>query len=113
MREVLQSKIHKAIVTQADLGYIGSITIDEELLDLVDLWPGQKVLIVSNTSGARIETYVIKGQRGSGEICVNGAAAHLVKKGDEVIIIGFTMSETPYEAKQILVNSKNEFIQFL
>ena len=113
MREVLQSKIHKAVVTQADLGYIGSITIDEELLDLVDLWPGQKVLIVSNTSGARIETYVIKGQRGSGEICVNGAAAHLVKKGDEVIIIGFTMSETPYEAKQILVNSKNEFIQFL
>ena len=113
MREVLQSKIHKAVVTQADLGYIGSITIDEELLDLVDLWPGQKVLIVSNTSGARIETYVIKGQRGSGEICVNGAAAHLVKKGDEIIIIGFTMSETPYEAKQILVNSKNEFVQFL
>lgn len=113
MREILQSKIHKAVVTQADLGYIGSVTIDEELLELVDLWPGQKVLIVSNTNGARIETYVIKGERGSGEICINGAAAHLVQKGHEVIIIGFQMSETPKEAKQILVNEQNKFVQFL
>lgn len=113
MREVLQSKIHKAHVTQADLGYIGSITIDEELLELVDLWPGQKVLIVSNTSGARLETYVIKGERGSGEICVNGAAAHLVKKGDEIIIISFTFSDKPVSPKQILVNEKNQFVQFL
>ncbi len=113
MREVLQSKIHKAYVTQADLGYIGSITIDEELLELVDLWPGQKVLIVSNTSGARLETYVIKGERGSGEICVNGAAAHLVKKGDEIIIISFTFSDKPVTPKQILVNEKNQFVQFL
>ena len=113
MREVLQSKIHKAIVTQADLGYIGSITIDEELMNLVDLWPGQKVLIVSNTSGARLETYVIKGEKGSGESCVNGAAAHLVKKGDEIIIIAFTMSDKPYEPRQILVNEKNQFLQYL
>ena len=113
MREILQSKIHKAIVTQADLGYIGSITIDEELLELVDLWPGQKVLIVSNTNGARIETYVIKGERGSGQICVNGAAAHLIQKGHEVIIIGFQLSDTQKEAKQILVNESNQFVQFL
>lgn len=113
MREVLTSKIHKAIVTQADLGYIGSITIDEELIELADLWPGQKVLIVSNTSGARLETYVIKGERNSGEICVNGAAAHLIQKGHEIIIIGFGLSSTPVAAKQILVDQKNKFLQFL
>lgn len=113
MREVLTSKIHKAIVTQADLGYIGSITIDEELIELADLWPGQKVLIVSNTSGARLETYVIKGERNSGEICVNGAAAHLIQKGHEIIIIGFGLSNSPINAKQILVDQKNKFIQYL
>lgn len=113
MREILSSKIHKAIVTQADLGYIGSITIDEELIELCDLWPGQKVLIVSNTSGARLETYVIKGERGSGEICVNGAAAHLIQKGHEIIIIGFALSDKPTPAKQILVDKKNKFVQFL
>lgn len=113
MREILSSKIHKAYVTQADLGYIGSITIDEELMELSDLWPGQKVLIVSNTSGARLETYVIKGERNSGEICVNGAAAHLIKKGDEIIIIGFQLSDKPKAAKQILVDKNNKFVQFL
>ncbi len=113
MREILQSKIHKATVTQADLGYIGSITIDSDLLELVDLWPGQKVLIVSNTSGARLETYVIAGEKGSGEICVNGAAAHLVKKGDEIIIISFQYSDHPTEAKQILVDENNRFSQYL
>ena len=85
LRELLQSKIHKATVTEADLDYIGSITIDQALLDRIDLWPGQKVVVVSNTSGHRLETYVIPGERNSGTICVNGAAAHLIKKGDEVI----------------------------
>lgn len=113
MREILQSKIHQARVTQADLSYIGSITIDQALMEKVDLWPGQKVLIVSNTSGARLETYVIAGEAHSGTICVNGAAAHLIKKGEEVIIIGFQMSDTPLEAKCILVNESNEFIRYL
>ena len=113
MRELLQSKIHKAVVTQADLGYIGSVTIDEELLEMVDLWPGQKVLIVSNTNGARIETYVIKGERGSGELCINGAAAHLIEKGHEVIIIGFQFSDKIVEPKQILVDQNNKFVQYL
>lgn len=113
MREVLQSKIHQAIVTQADLSYVGSITIDQELLEKVDLWPGQKVLIVSNTSGARLETYVIAGQRNSGQICINGAAAHLVKKGEEIIIIGFQMSDRPIEAKCILVDQQNKFVRYL
>lgn len=111
---MLQSKIHKAVVTQADLNYIGSITIDEELLELVDLWPGQKVLIVSNTNGARLETYVIKGERGSGEICLNGAAAHLINVGHEVIIIGFQMTDQKdIRPKQILVDKNNKFIQYL
>ena len=113
MRELLQSKIHKATVTEANLEYIGSITIDENLLEKIDLWEGQKVLVVSNTSGARLETYVLKGERGSGTICMNGAAAHLVKKGEEVIIIGFTFSESPVEPKCILVDGENKFLNYL
>lgn len=113
MRELLQSKIHKATVTQADINYVGSVTIDQDLLDKCDLWVGQKVLIVSNTSGARLETYVIAGARGSGVICINGAAAHLIKKGEEVIIIGFEFSEKPVEPKCILVDGENRFIRYL
>ena len=114
MREVLQSKIHKAIVTEADVSYVGSVTIDPDLLDKCDIWPGQKVLIVSNTSGARLETYVIKGERGTGEICINGAAAHLVKPGEEVIIIGFQFSDHPVlEPKCILVDKDNQFVRYL
>lgn len=113
IREVLQSKIHQATVTQADLEYIGSITIDSALMEKIDLWPGQKVLIVSNTSGARLETYVIAGERNSGMICINGAAAHLIKKGEEIIIISFAMSDKPIEAKCILVDNQNKFIRYL
>lgn len=113
MREVLQAKIHKATVTEADVSYVGSVTIDQDLLDKTDLWAGQKVLIVSNTSGARLETYIISGPRNSGVICINGAAAHLIKKGEEVIIIGFTFSPTPVEAKCILVDQDNRFVRYL
>ena len=113
MREVLQSKIHKGIVTEADLNYIGSITIDEALLEKIDLWPGQKVLVVSNTSGSRLETYVIRGERNSGVICMNGAAAHHIKKGEEIIIIGFVFSDKPVEPKCILVNKQNQFVRYL
>jgi len=113
MREVLAQKIHKATVTDANVLYVGSITIDEELMKKVDLWPGQKVLVVSNTSGARLETYTIAGPKNSGMICVNGAAAHLIKKGEEVIIIGFEFSDQPVEAKCILVDEKNKFVKYL
>lgn len=114
MREVLQSKIHKARITEANLSYVGSVTIDPLLLDKIDLWPGQKVLIVSNTSGARLETYVIRGEQpGNGEICVNGAAAHLIKEGEEVIIISFALSDKPMEAKSILVDDHNKFVTYL
>jgi aspartate 1-decarboxylase len=113
MRSLLRSKIHKAIVTQADLNYIGSITIDSELIELAGLWPGEKVLVVSNNSGARLETYVIAGERGSGEICMNGAAAHLIKAGDEIIIMGFELSDSPVKATNILVDEKNKFVRYL
>jgi aspartate 1-decarboxylase len=107
----MRSKIHKAIVTQADLDYVGSITIDESLLDAVGLWPGEKVLVVSNTSGARLETYTIAGERGSGEICVNGAAAHLIGEGEEIIIIGFELAEEPVKPRVILTSNRNrEFV---
>jgi len=113
MRWVLRSKIHKAIVTEADLNYIGSITIDEDLIEKTGLFPGEKVLVVSNTSGHRLETYVIVGKRNSGIICMNGAAAHLIKKGEEIIIMGFELTDRPIKAKNILVNKQNKFVKFL
>ena len=109
MREVLSSKIHNATVTEARLDYIGSITIDQDLLDKVNLWPGQKVLVVSNTSGSRLETYVIPGERNSGVICMNGACAHLISKNEEVIIMGFEFSKNPIIPKCILVDKNNIF----
>ena len=113
MRWMLRSKIHQATVTEADLKYVGSITIDEELMDVVGLLPGERVLVVSNTSGARLETYTIPGSRGSGAICMNGAAAHLIKKGDEIIIMGFELAEKPVESKQIVLGKHNEFVRWL
>ncbi len=113
MREVLRAKIHKATVTQADVSYVGSITIDQDLMELVDMWPGEKVLVVSNTSGARLETYTIPGERGSGIITMNGAAAHLIKKGDEIIIISFAHSDQPITPRMILVDEHNHFVRYL
>ncbi|MCC5888138.1 MAG: aspartate 1-decarboxylase [Gammaproteobacteria bacterium] len=107
MRELLAAKIHNATVTEANLAYVGSITIDATLLDAVDLWPGQKVLVVSNTSGARLETYVIRGEADSGVICMNGACAHLIEAGEQVIIMGFRFSETPIEAQIVLADANN------
>lgn len=113
MRWLLRSKIHKATVTEADVTYVGSITIDEGLIEKAELWPGQKVLVVSNTSGARLETYVIPGARDSGIIGMNGAAAHLIDVGEEIIIMGFELSDRPVTPKIILVNGENEFVRFL
>lgn len=96
--EVFKSKIHRVKVTQADLNYVGSITIDEELMEAAHLLEGEKVQIVNNNNGARLETYVIRGERGSGVICLNGAAARLVQVGDVVIIISYAYM-TPEEAK--------------
>ncbi|OGR83920.1 MAG: aspartate 1-decarboxylase [Elusimicrobia bacterium RIFCSPLOWO2_01_FULL_54_10] len=113
MRWVLRSKIHKATVTEADVNYIGSITIDENLIRKAGFWPGEKVLVVSNTTGRRLETYVIVGAKGSGTICMNGAAAHIIKVGEEIIVMGFELASKPIKAKNILVDGKNRFKRFL
>ncbi len=113
MRIVVRSKIHKATVTDANLGYIGSITIDQDLLEKADLWPGEKVLVASNTSGARLETYIIEGEPGSGSICINGAAAHLIQPGEEIIIMAFAVTNEPIDPKFILVDENNRFVKFL
>ena len=113
MRWVMRSKIHKATVIQADVNYVGSITIDEALMERVGLWAGERVLVVSNTSGARLETYVIPGPRDSGVINMNGAAAHLVKAGEEIIIIAFELSGVPVTPKQILVDKQNRYLRDL
>ncbi len=87
--EVLHAKIHRATVTDANLEYVGSITIDEDLLDASGIIPGQKVQIVNNNNGARFETYVLLGERGSGTICLNGAAARMVQPKDTIIVIAY------------------------
>lgn len=110
MRQFLSAKIHKATITQADLAYVGSITIDADLLELVGIEEYERVLVVSNTNGARLETYALRGEAGSGVICMNGAAAHLVEKGHEVIIMAFEYGDKPNVPKQILVNAQNEFV---
>lgn len=96
--EVLKSKIHRVTVTEARLDYIGSITIDEDLLDAANIISGERVYIVNNNNGARLDTYTIPGPRGSGVICLNGAAARLVQPGDIVIIMSYA-TMTPDEAR--------------
>ena len=95
---ILKSKIHRVKVTEANLDYIGSITIDEALMEAANIYPGERVQVVDNDNGARLETYVIAGKRGSGCICMNGAAAHLIHVGDTVIIMAYAMME-PEAAK--------------
>ncbi|MBK6326079.1 MAG: aspartate 1-decarboxylase [Chloroflexi bacterium] len=114
MRWVLHAKIHKATVTEANLDYVGSITIDEALLEKTGLWVGERVQVVDNTNGARLETYIIKGERDSGVICMNGAAAHLIHAGDEIIIMGYELSDAPIPSpKAILVDKQNNFVRYL
>jgi aspartate 1-decarboxylase len=113
MRSLLRSKIHNATVSEANLDYIGSITIDPDLIERVGLWVGEKVLVVSNTTGARIETYVIAGERGSGYIAMNGAAAHSIKAGEQIIIMGFELTTEPISPKIILVDEQNRFVRYL
>ncbi|WP_118193406.1 aspartate 1-decarboxylase [Albibacterium indicum] len=113
--EVMKSKIHRARVTQAELNYVGSITIDEDLIDAANIIPNEKVQIVNNNNGARFETYVIKGERGSGVICLNGAAARLAQVGDVIIIISYaqmTMEEgRNYQPRLIFPDDNNRLIK--
>ncbi|RKY05553.1 aspartate 1-decarboxylase [Candidatus Poribacteria bacterium] len=111
LREICKSKIHRATVTEVNLNYEGSLTIDEELMEAADILPFEKVYVFNVTNGARFETYAIPGQRGSGVICVNGAAARLAQVGDLVIIASFALLTDEelktFKAKVVLVDSKN------
>lgn len=115
LRPMLVGKIHRATVTEANLDYVGSITIDANLLDAADLLPGQQVDVVDVTNGARLTTYVIAGERGRGGVGINGAAAHLVHPGDLVIVIGYGML-TDAEARSraphvVFVDADNHIVQ--
>lgn len=100
---MMHGKIHRAKVTEANLNYVGSITIDEDLLDAAGILPGEKVQIVNNNNGARLETYTIAGKRGSGVVCLNGAAARCALEGDIVIIIAYAQMDEK-EAKALVPN---------
>ena len=111
-RTMLGGKIHRATVTEADLNYVGSITVDQDLLDAAGILVNEKVAIVNNNNGERFETYTIPGERGSGVVCLNGAAARLVQKGDVVIIMSYVMLSEPeiaaHEPKVVLVDENNK-----
>ena len=111
-RSLLKSAILTATVTEADLNYIGSITIDRDLVEKANLQADENVLVVDHTNGSRLETYVIVGERGSGTICMNGAAAHLINKGDKITIMTFTWTDEVEGPKLVLVDGKNKFVRY-
>ena len=113
MREVLRSKIHRAWVTEANPDYVGSIVIDEALMEKVDMWDFEKVLVCDVTNGNRFETYVIPGERGKGDIAVQGAAARLTAEGNCLIIMSFEVTETQIDPQMILVDQDNRFVEYL
>lgn len=112
MRYMLKSKIHRAVVTEADLNYVGSITIDGDIMDAADIMENEKVTIVNNNNGARFETYVIEGERGSGIICLNGAAARLAVRGDVIIILTYTILNDEdcltHKPRLVFMDEKNQ-----
>ena len=116
-RNMMKAKLHRATVTEANLNYVGSITIDEDLLDAVDMLPNEKVQIVNNNNGARFETYIIPGKSGSGVICLNGAAARLVQEGDKVIIISYGLIEEAnvrsHQPKVAVLDEHNTIVDML
>ncbi|MEX2515982.1 MAG: aspartate 1-decarboxylase [Gammaproteobacteria bacterium] len=113
MRQVLRSKIHKATVTDGNINYIGSITVDSDLLDRAGIWPNEQVQVVSNTTGANFITYVIPAPAGSGEICMNGAAALYCQQGEEIIIMAYELTDKPIQPQLLLVDADNRFLRYL
>ena len=113
MRNVLRSKIHRAYITDANPDYVGSVIIDRELMEKIDLWEYEKVMICDVTNGNRWETYVLPGDRGSGTVSVQGAGAKLCQIDDCVIILSFEVSDEPIEPKMILVNRENQFVEYI
>jgi aspartate 1-decarboxylase len=116
-RTMMNGKIHRARVTEANLNYVGSITIDSDILDAVGMVPNEKVQIVNNNNGARFETYIIPGTRGSKIVCLNGAAARLVQEGDVVIIISYALvpeeKVATHEPKVAIMNEQNQIVELL
>jgi len=116
-RTMLKSKIHRAVVTEANLNYVGSITIDSKLMEAADILPNEKVQVVNNNNGARLETYVIEGAPDSGVICLNGAAARLVQPGDTVIIISYALVDdkeaSRVKPKVIFVDERNRISEIV
>jgi aspartate 1-decarboxylase len=113
MRWFLRSKIHRATVTDANVQYVGSITLDADLVERSGLMEGEKVLVADVDNGQRVETYVIVGERGSGQVCINGAAAHRIRAGDRVIVMGFELADGPVEARKVLVDERNRFVRYM
>ncbi|TFF36159.1 aspartate 1-decarboxylase [Mucilaginibacter psychrotolerans] len=113
--EILKSKLHRVKVTQAELNYVGSITIDEDLIEAANIIPNEKVQIVNNNNGARFETYVIRGERGSGTVCLNGATARLAQVGDIIIVMSYAYMEAEearkYEPILVFPDTNNKLIK--
>ncbi|GEL07425.1 aspartate 1-decarboxylase [Salisediminibacterium halotolerans] len=116
-REMMNGKLHRATVTEANLNYVGSITIDEDLLDTVDMFANEKVQIVNNNNGSRLETYIIPGERGSKSICLNGAAARLVQPGDQVIIMSYKWmyedDARKHQPRVAILNENNDIVEMM
>ncbi|GGM23040.1 aspartate 1-decarboxylase [Paraliobacillus quinghaiensis] len=116
-RTMMKAKIHRARVTEANLDYVGSITIDQDIIDSVGILPHEKVQIVNNNNGARLETYVIPGERGSRVMCLNGAAARLVQKNDIIIVVSYALLSddelTTFKPKVALMNDENEVVEVI
>lgn len=110
LRAICKSKIHHAVVTEANVDYIGSIAIDSELLERVDVIPGEKVAVWNVTTGARIETYALPAPAGSGAMIVNGAAAHHFSPGDRIIVVSFVLTDEAIQPRMILVDEQNRFV---
>ena len=113
LRDICKSKIHRAVVTGADLNYVGSVGIDQDLLDRTDIIPGEKVSIWNVNNGERIETYAISLDRGSGQVVINGAAARHFHPGDKVIIVAFCLTDEQIEPRMIAVDDQNRFVKNL
>ncbi|EDL63379.1 aspartate 1-decarboxylase [Bacillus sp. SG-1] len=116
-RTMMSGKIHRATVTEANLNYVGSITIDQDILDSVGMLPNEKVQIVNNNNGARLETYIIPGERGSGVFCLNGAAARLVQPGDVIIVISYKLvaeeNAHTHVPKVAIMDKDNNIVEML
>jgi len=111
LRELLKSKLHRAMISAADVDYEGSIEIPTDLMAAADIWPGEKVLVASITTGNRLETYVLAGKPGTGHIMINGGAAHLIKAGERVAIMAFGYSESPLVVRNLLLDENNDIVR--